>query len=316
MRPYSLIAPAKINLYLEIVGDRLDGYHELVMVLQSIALADQIEVFSLSTDTIRVTCDDPQVPQDSSNLAYKAAEVMVRQFPDCFAKYGGVGIHIQKQIPMGAGLAGGSADAAAVLVGINLLWQLGLTQPELQALGATIGSDVPFCILGGTALATGRGEMLDSLPVLDHLHVVLAKYRSIAISTPWAYKTYRQQFGHTYCPPEDHECRRQKIHSGPLLTAIGKREDAQIGQLLHNDLEKVVLPAHPLVQQLRDRFQQLDVLGTMMSGSGSTVFALVSSAAQAQQVKDQMRATFPDPDLELWTTQLTGAGIHLPAVSP
>ena len=157
MRSYSLLASAKINLYLEIIGDRPDGYHELAMVLQSIDLADRIDLRAIGTDTIRVRCDHPQVPPDKNNLAYRAADLLAKQFPDALAKYGGVEIAIHKQIPVAAGLAGGSANAAAVLVGMDLLWQLGLTQSELQELGGTLGSDVPFCITGGTALATGAG---------------------------------------------------------------------------------------------------------------------------------------------------------------
>ena len=179
MRSYSLLASAKINLYLEIIGDRPDGYHELAMVLQSIDLADRIDLRAIGTDTIRVRCDHPQVPPDKNNLAYRAADLLAKQFPDALAKYGGVEIAIHKQIPVAAGLAGGSANAAAVLVGMDLLWQLGLTQSELQELGGTLGSDVPFCIAGGTALATGRGDKLSPQPDLGGLSVVL---RSTAIS--------------------------------------------------------------------------------------------------------------------------------------
>lgn len=165
MHSYTLIAPAKINLYLEIIGDRSDNYHELAMILQSIDLADEIQLRSLSTDMIRVHCNHPQVPKGQSNIAYRAAELMATQFPNIFAKYGGVEITITKRIPVAAGLAGGSTNAAAVLVGINLLWKLGLTQSELEELGATLGSDVPFCVAGGTAIATGRGEQLSPCQV-------------------------------------------------------------------------------------------------------------------------------------------------------
>jgi 4-diphosphocytidyl-2-C-methyl-D-erythritol kinase len=312
MRSYSLIAPAKINLYLEIIGDRPDGYHELVMVLQSIALADEVHIRSIGSDVIRVHCDDSTVPQDEANLAYQAAALMQQQFPDAQAKWGGVEIDIEKHIPIGAGLAGGSADAAAVLVGINLLWQLGLTQLELQDLAAQLGSDIPFCVTGGTALATGRGELLDALPSLPQGHVVLAKYRDLPISTPWAYCAYRQQFGHTYpCGSDDLECRKQQVHSSGMLGAIAQPDIPKIAQLLHNDLEKVVLPAYPQVQHLREQFQAIGSLGTLMSGSGSTVFALVESATQAEQVKAKMRRVIADANLELWVTTFSQVGIQL-----
>lgn len=312
MRSYSLIAPAKINLYLEILGDRPDGYHELVMVMQSVDLADQIDLRSNGTETIRVHCDHPLVPNDASNLAYRAAHLMGQQFPKAFAQFGAVDITIHKQIPVGAGLAGGSTNAAAVLVGLDLLWNLGLTQPEIQELGAVLGSDVPFCVSGGTALATGRGEQLDALPDLDKLHVVLAKYQSLSVSTPWAYQTYRQQFESAYLrEPIAQANRRREVHSGAMLSAIAHRDSAQIGQLLHNDLEKVVLPQHPKVADLKNRFRDMQPLGTMMSGSGPTVFALTPTQEQAQQLLDQMRRAIADPDLELWISQFSHCGIHI-----
>ena len=186
MRSYSLIAPAKINLYLEIIGNAPGGYHELAMVLQSISLADRVHLRANGTQRFQCHCNNAQVPGDRTNLAYRAAELMAKQFPEAFSRYGGVDIYIQKQIPVAAGLAGGSSNAAAVLVGVNLMWQLGLTQPQLQQLAAQFGSDIPFCVSGGTALATGRGEILEPLPDLGQLSVVLAKYRSLEISTAWA----------------------------------------------------------------------------------------------------------------------------------
>jgi 4-diphosphocytidyl-2-C-methyl-D-erythritol kinase len=311
MQAYSLIAPAKINLYLEIIGDRPDGYHELAMILQSIDLADQIDLRANGTDQIRVHCDDPQIPTDSSNLAYKAAALMAKQFPQVYSKFGGVDITIHKRIPMGAGLAGGSTDAAAVLVGMDLMWKLGLTQSEIQELAAQLGSDIPFCVTGGTAIATGRGEQLAPLPSVDFLYAVLAKHRSLAISTPWAYKTYRHQFSSSYVSGDNLLQRRQRVHSGEIVTAISQRDAKKIGQLLHNDLEKVVLPVHPQVEWLRQTLAEFDTLGVMMSGSGSTVFALVESKAQAEQVRQQLKAALPDPDLGVWTTRLIANGIQL-----
>ncbi|YAF94839.1 MAG: 4-(cytidine 5'-diphospho)-2-C-methyl-D-erythritol kinase [Nodularia sp. CChRGM 3473] len=313
MRSYTLNAPAKINLYLEIISQRSDGYHELAMILQSIALADQINIHSLSAETIRVHCNHPQVPTDKSNLAYQAAELMARQFPEAFAKYGGVEITINKHIPVAAGLAGGSTNAAAVLVGIDLLWNLGLTQLELEELGATLGSDVPFCIAGGTVIATGRGEQLSTLPGLDDIYIVLAKYRSLEVSTAWAYKTYRQQFGSSYLRDNDNlAARAAAVHSGEIVKAILEKDAGQIAEKLHNDLERVVLPNYPQVLQLRELFATVEgVLGTMMSGSGPTVFALVASEQQAQTVKQQVREAIPDEDLELFVTRTITHGIQL-----
>lgn len=312
MRSYSLICPAKINLYLEILGDRADGYHELAMVLQSIDLADRIDLRSSSTDAIRVRCDYPQVPQDKSNLAYQAAELMAMEFPDAFARYGGVEITIHKRIPVAAGLAGGSSNAAAVLVGLDLMWKLGLTQSELQELAAQLGSDVPFCVTGGTAIATGKGDQLSSLPSLDKFYVVVGKYRSLNVSTAWAYQTYRQQFGNSYIADKQSlKSRATAVHSGQMVKAVIHKDGVQIGQRLHNDLERVVMPAYPQVLQLRETFQNTGALGAMMSGSGSTVFALCETLNQAQQVQQQVKAVIPDPNLDLWLAQLCSTGIQV-----
>ena len=302
------MAPAKINLLLEIIGDRPDGFHELVLVLQSVDLADLVELRPLGGERISLHCDHPQVPQDHTNLAYRAAQLMIQQFPG----KGGVAIQLQKQIPIGAGLGGGSADAAAVLVGLDLMWNLGLAQDELLALGAQLGSDVPFCIAGGTAMALGRGEDLTPLPDLDQLYAVLAKYRSLAVETPWAYQTYRQQFSDTYAhSPQEQEQRRRQGPSVSLLAAITHRQPLEVPPLLYNDLEKVVLPHQPQVAQLREQFQQLGVLGTMMSGSGPTVFGLADSRGQAEQVAEDMRGAFADSDLDLWVTRFCTSGIQL-----
>ena len=312
MRSYSLLAPAKINLCLEIIGDRPDGFHELVMVLQSIELADIVDIQTSDTQDIYIQCEHPQVPADETNLACRAATLMCQTFPEIHANYGGVAIRIKKNIPVAAGLAGGSSNAAAVLVGINLLWKLGLTQPELQDLAAQLGSDIPFCISGGTAIATGRGEKLATLNNLSNIWLVLAKYDNIAVSTPWAYETYRQQYGDSYISDAAGvKIRTTQIHSSPLLKAIAKRNNVEIGKLIYNDLEKVVLPKHPQVAELKSIFVEEDILGTMMSGSGSTVFALCESQSKAIAVRQQVRNKISDPHLNLWVTKLTNQGIQI-----
>jgi 4-diphosphocytidyl-2-C-methyl-D-erythritol kinase len=308
MHSYRLRAPAKINLLLEIIGDRPDGFHELVMVLQSVDLSDVVEIGPLSGDRIQLYCDHPGVPLDKSNLAYRAAQLM----QSCFPGRGGVSIRIDKRIPIGAGLAGGSADGAAVLVGLDLMWQLGLTQDELYGLAAQLGSDMPFCISGGTALALGRGEELSPLPDLDQLYVVLAKYRSLSVSTPWAYRTYRQQFSSTYAnTTADQETRRRSGPSVPLLNAIAQRNAPAIGTALHNDLEKVVLAEYPKVAQLRQILAEQSSLGGMMSGSGPTVFALAQTRDEAQMIAAHLQQVITDADLEVWVTEFIGHGISL-----
>jgi 4-diphosphocytidyl-2-C-methyl-D-erythritol kinase len=302
-----LTAPAKINLYLEIIGSREDGFHELAMVMQSIQLSDEIEVVSRGDKGIQVSCQNSQVPNDSSNLAYRAAELMGKKFPDAFAKYGGFDIQITKNIPIAAGLAGGSTNAAAVFVAVDLLWELGLTQGELQEIAAEIGSDIPFCISGGSAIATGRGEQISPIPSLEGIYIVLGKYKSLEVSTPWAYKTYRTQFGHTYLQDID----SLAVHSGNMVKAISNKNVKEICQELHNDLEKVVLPEYPLVRELRETFQNAGVLGTMMSGSGPSVFGICESQQQAREVEEYVRGKIPNLDLELFVTKMVSHGIQV-----
>ncbi len=309
MALYSLLAAAKINLYLEIVGDRPDGFHELIMVMQSISLADRVTVRSIGLDTIRLVCHHPLVPADETNLAYRAAALLAQRFPEVMAHRGGVEITLDKQIPVGAGLAGGSSNAAAVLVGLDLLWNLGLTQGELQELGAELGSDVPFSIAGGTMFATGRGEQLDPLPGLHHLWVVLAKYGTEMVSTPWAYGSYRAEFGHDYST--EFAARRSQVKAGPMLAAVTHHNGPEIGHHLYNDLEKVVLPAHCKTAQLKATMAKLGGLGTLMSGSGPTVFTLVNSQAEAEALMQQVRVALPDPDLGLWVAQCLPTGVQL-----
>ena len=312
MRSYTLIAPAKINLYLEIIRDRPDGYHELVMILQSIDLADRLEIFPHRTQDFRLICSHPQVPTDETNLAYRAAQLMKLEFSEAFANYGGADIRIDKRIPVAAGLAGGSTNAAAVLVGLDLIWELGLTIPELQQLGGKLGSDIPFCIAGGTVIATGRGEKLSPIENIDELWVVLGKYQSLSVSTPWAYQAYRQQFGSEYVSDSIGVTSRiSKVYFSPLIQAISNKNNQKIGQLLHNDLEKVVLLKYPQVKKLRETFQQTGGLGTIMSGSGPTVFSLCQSQKEAENIKNRVRQVILDPDLELLTTKLSSTGIKV-----
>ncbi|MGF1516484.1 MAG: 4-(cytidine 5'-diphospho)-2-C-methyl-D-erythritol kinase [Nodosilinea sp.] len=312
MRLYSLLAAAKINLYLEIVGSRPDGFHELIMVMQSVSLCDRITVRSIGVDEIRVRCDHPLVPADETNLAYKAAALVMERFPGVMAKLGGVEITIEKQIPVGAGLAGGSSNAAAVLVGLDLLWNLGLAQGELQDLGAELGSDVPFCVAGGTAIATGRGEQLDPLPGIANLHVVIAKYGSEFVSTPWAYKTYQAEYGDTYVPDaQGWQARQAEVRSGEMVRAVAQRDAIALAQELHNDFEKTVLPAHPKTAALKATMADLGGLGTIMSGSGPSVFTLAESEAQAIELTAQLRSALPDPDLGVWTAQFIPSGVQM-----
>jgi 4-diphosphocytidyl-2-C-methyl-D-erythritol kinase len=175
-----------------------------------------------------------------------------------------------------------------------------------------LGSDIPFCIGRGTAIATGRGEQLDPLPGGEGLWLVLGKDKRLAVSTPWAYQTYRQQFQSQYLQDADaRHTRRTAIHAGPLVQAILQRDGAKIANTMHNDLEKVVLPHYPGVAHLRHSLARLGGLGTMMSGSGPTVFTLCQSQAKAEQIKTQVEQDLKEPEIQFWVAQCLGHGIQL-----
>jgi len=289
-----LRAAGKINLFLEILGVRPDGYHDLSMVLQSVDLADT--VILQPARTIALHCAHPLVPTDRTNLAWRAAELVQ-------ARTGiadGVEILIEKRIPVASGMAGGSTNAAAVLVGLNVLWKLGLTARELQRLAAELGSDIPFCIEGGTALGLGRGDELTPLMLPNTLHLVVAKPVDLQVSTAWAYRTYREQHL-AHRPPN-------RTHSKEMLAAIGQGDVEAIAAHLFNDLEAAVLPACPEVVRLRDRLRDAGALAAMMSGSGPSVFGLAADEANARSLYDALAG---DPEVEVHLCRTVAGGIEV-----
>jgi 4-diphosphocytidyl-2-C-methyl-D-erythritol kinase len=292
----SLKAAAKINLYLEITGNRPDGYHDLVMILQSIDLCDRVDIRKIirkiGTEEIQVTCTNPEVPCDRTNLAYKAAALMQSVYPEI----GGMEIAIDKQIPMGAGLAGGSGNAAAVLVGIDRLWDLGLTQSQICDFATQLGSDIPFCVTGGTALATGRGEILSPLPDLTDLVLVICKPRQIAIATAWAYQTFRSQSLLATSSVKDQNLSSQMVAA---IASGGESAPNKIGRLLYNDLERVVLPEYPAIADLKSKLLEQECIGAMMSGSGSTVFAIAPDSDRAHQIAESIKTD----EIDVWVTK-------------
>ncbi|MEO0407392.1 MAG: 4-(cytidine 5'-diphospho)-2-C-methyl-D-erythritol kinase, partial [Cyanobacteria bacterium P01_A01_bin.135] len=176
---------------------------------------------------------------------------------------------------------------------------------------AKLGSDIPFCISGGTALATGRGERLSPLPSFGPLYLVLAKHRQLAVSTAWAYQTYRQQFGDTYIAEDAVEERHSQIHAAPLIAALMKQDARALGEQLYNDLEKVILPAHAEVLELKAALEAQNPLGVLMSGSGPTVFALVSSPDEAKRVAEGAHGILQNPEIDFWITRGCPTGAQL-----
>lgn len=288
------MAFAKVNFYIQILGHRSDGYHDVRMILQSINLADRIQI-DLTKTGISIECDHPKVPLDQSNLAYRAAELLQKTY-GCG---GGIRIQIEKNIPVAAGLAGGSTNAAAVLVGLNHLWDLQLSQVALEALAAQLGSDIPFCLTGGTQLATGRGEILQRLPDLPVTALVLAKHYSLGVSTAWAYQTYRAMKGAGQIPDAPVSGHEFALHSPDPVT---------VAQHLYNDLEYPSLLQYPEISQLKESLVQAGALGSLMSGSGPTVFAIMPSPEMALKAQQKLSQAYPE--IQFWATQTTSMGIQ------
>ena len=265
----TILGRAKINLTLDILGLRDDGYHEIATVMQSLALADTLTL-TRQEEEITLRVDLPGLEADERNLAHRAAALIMKE---CGLR-GGVRIDITKRIPVAAGLAGGSADAAATLRGMNDLYALGLTDDELCALGAQLGSDIPFSLMGGTVLATGRGERLRRLADFPATTVVLAK-PPLSVSTPWAYRSY--------------DAHPSALHpdNAAFMDALEHGDRDRCVQLIANVLEPVTEAAHPVIADYRARMRAHGALCAMMSGSGPTVFGLFAeeqAAADAAEV--------------------------------
>lgn len=308
-----VLAPAKINLHLEVLGLRPDGFHELAMVMQTLDLADVLHLSDSAEGGISLRCDRPDLPLGRDNLITRAAELLRAR-----AGLGerGVAISLEKRIPIGAGLAGGSSDAAATLLGLDALWQLHTPPATLAALAAELGSDVPFCLEGGTQLCFGRGEVLEAAPGAPApLGVLLLKDPQASVSTPWAYGRCRDWRGDFYLSQEaDFEQRRQALRQSPLLAAL-----AGTGPLppLRNDLQAVVAPEVPSVGLALELLRRGPVpLAAAMSGSGPTVFALYASPAAAEAARQALAEPLAAAGLESWVCGPRSSGVSLEPVSP
>lgn len=265
-------AYAKINLGLDIIGKRADGYHEVSMIMQSVGLCDEITISKGSSSGITLSTNLPGLSCGPDNLAYRAAALLAGHAD----KVPNVHIALNKNIFLAAGLAGGSSDAAAVLRGLNSYWQLGLETHELERLGAQLGSDIPFCIEGGTMLATGRGEVLTKLADMPTTYVVLAKPQNLEVSTAWVYKNYNQ--GRVVHAP----CIWQ------LQTRLAGGGHA-IAPYMGNVLETVTIPAHPVIAAIKAKMLGAGAYYAMMSGSGPTVFAFTDTKEAAANVQAALK---------------------------
>ena len=267
-----LKAYAKINLGLDVIRRREDGYHEVRMIMQTIRMFDQLEMEKCSRPGIRLATNLPYVPSNENNLVYKAAKLLMDEFqiPE------GVEIRLGKFIPVAAGMAGGSSDAAAALVGMNRLFGLGLSQEELMLRGVKIGADVPYCVMRGTALAEGIGEKLTRLSPMPPCYILIGK-PGISVSTKMVYTNLRLD-GSTRHPDID-----------GMIDALSRGSLEGITDRLENVLESVTIPRFPVIRQIKDVMMDCGAMNALMSGSGPTVFGIFNDREKAEQAYGRMK---------------------------
>ena len=261
MKKLQMKAPAKVNYRLDVLGKRADGYHDLRMVMQRVDLCDELEIALTETPGIRVVCGSAGVPDGPGNIAWRAADALLQ----LSGKKIGIDIAITKKIPVGAGLGGGSSDAASVLMGVNELLELGLSDQRLMEIGVKLGADVPFFIFKKPALAEGIGNLLTPLDRVPYLWVVLVN-PGIHVSTGWVYQNLQL----TNKAPA--------VNIPPSYSSL-----ADVCELLSNDLEPVTIGKYPLLNELKEMLLAAGAGGSLMSGSGSTVFGLFADEGVARK---------------------------------
>lgn len=276
MNEIALESYAKINLALDILYKRDDGYHEINTIMQQIDLKDRVVIRNKDSG-IDIQCNNKDVPIDRNNLVYKAWE-KIRE------KTGinrGVGIIIDKKIPIAAGLAGGSSNGGAVLKGLNLLWDLNLSDEELMEIGKKIGADVPFCIMGGTAWARGIGEKLTKLKGFSGYNILLANV-GIPVSTEWVYKNMNLKSIH------------KRIDIEKVIKYMEEGNLLKLGQSIENVMESVVMTKYPQVKMVKEDMIKFGALGSLMSGSGPTVFGLFDDEEKLYRCKRELEKKVPN----------------------
>ena len=280
----TLEARAKINLTLDVTGVRDDGYHLVRMIMQSVKLHDTVQLTARKEPGLSLRTDSPAAPADSSNLMWRAAELLMK---NCGIR-AGLDMELQKRIPVAAGMAGGSTDAAAVLTGMNELFSLGLSQEELMRLALPLGADIPYCIMGGTALAEGIGEILTPLPAMPACTILVAR-PDIEVSTG---SVYRALDAKPVIRHPDTERALQALQDQSLPDLAGCME---------NVLEEVTAASRPVITEIRERMLEAGAVGARMSGSGPVVFGLFEERNAAEASLEQLRNA--DMSLQLYLTE-------------
>lgn len=268
-------AYGKINLYLDVLNKRRDGYHNIRSVMQTVSLHDNLTLSISCADEncIEISCTDPNIKCDQSNLVHKAASLFIekRRIRCTNFKF-----HIEKNIPVSAGMAGGSADAAAALKMLNEAYDFPYSEKELCKMGRALGADVPFCIMGGTCICEGIGEKLTRLPTFSDL-CILVSIDSSSVSTPKAFSMLDESYG-TKC--------KDSADIGKMIDAIKRKDVSGVCSALYNKFESVIIPSNKGVSQIKGSLLGLDALGTLMSGSGPSVFAIFPDEKTAKNAAE------------------------------
>ena len=267
-----LRAFAKINLGLDVIRRREDGYHDVRMIMQTIQMYDQLEMEKKSSKGIALMTNLSYIPVNENNLVYKAAKLLMEQYQI----QEGVSIHLNKFIPVAAGMAGGSSDAAAALVGMNKLFRLGMSKKELMKVGVKIGADVPYCIMRGTALSEGIGEKLTALPSLPACYILIGK-PGVSVSTKFVYTNLKL----------DEKTKHPDIDG--MLDALQRQDLYGITDRMENVLESVTVPAYPVIQEIKDHMKEHGALNALMSGSGPTVFGIFDDKKKAEFASEKLK---------------------------
>ena len=265
----------KINLFLDVKGKLPSGYHDIVTVIQSIDIYDEITLKPVNGDKIIIECSDLSIPVDESNTCFKAAMVL----KDTFGINSGIHIYIDKKIPAGAGMGGGSSNAAAVIKGLNALWKLNLSREELSAIGVRVGADVPFCLVGGTCLAEGIGDKVTDLNDFLWNDILLVK-PEFSISTAFIYKNLKSDYYNLY-------------DSSLMLRHLSSHDHESTARSVSNTLEKVVEIFHPQIKDIKGLMIDNGAISSIMTGSGSTVFGLFKDSTSLNKAYDLASGAYP-----------------------
>ncbi len=267
-----ILSPAKVNLFLRVLGKRKDGYHEILSLIQPINLYDEVTIEAGSGDGITVRCTDPTIPQDEGNLAWKAVDTFLRET----SLRRSVRVEITKRIPAGAGLGGGSSNASSVLKGLNMLLRTGLSVETLMEMAGTIGSDVPFFIQGGSAVVRGRGEKVERVELYRYHYVLVNP--GFHVSTRWVYSNL--------------DLTKSGKDNILIFSKNALDDPLSIKDWLVNDLESVVLRRYPELEEIKELLKKAGALGSLMSGSGATVYGLFVDSREAEYAFERIKREF------------------------